>query len=101
MRKIIGFFSNSKAVGMDGVEAFLFADNTSDDDIFKEVYHASCEWVENWFTLVDECSDDEDDDKTIFPEEVEAWWEDYDPEKHDCLKAGGGSFTEDFERLAR
>ncbi len=43
---------------------------------------------------------DEDDwDDSYMVQEFNYGLEVYDPEKHDCYRVGGGSFTEDFERL--
>lgn len=103
MKKVIGFLSNSKAVGMDAAEAFTFSDDDTDEYISKVIWYAAVEHADNYFNLIEgdpsESGFDEDDDYNnyILLEEVEAHWELYNGENHDNQRSGGGSFEEDFE----
>lgn len=40
---------------------------------------------------------DEWDDRSFCDEDLEYTWEEYNPEKHDMHRSGGGSFLEEFE----
>lgn len=51
---------------------------------------AECYALEHWEPDLEE---DEEDEGPDF------WVEEYDPEVHDMLRAGGGSFQEDFGRM--
>jgi len=44
-------------------------------------------------------SEEEQEESGIETEGPDVMLEEYDPEKHDMLKAGGGSFADEFERL--
>lgn len=92
MRKII-LRGSAKTVGTDFVEAILVP---SDDKITEYCYEASVENAQMYgWNLVDDYSTDEYESE-VTADDLEYWWEDYYPEEHDGLRAGGGSFEEDF-----
>lgn len=96
MRKII-LQGAAKTVGTDFAEAVAFHDDVTEDQLDKAAWEASIENAEmyGWsYTGSDELVDDEDD--YISDSELDYYWEDYDPEKHDGLRIGGGSFEGDF-----
>lgn len=105
MKKVIGFLSNSKSVGMDAAEAFLFDDNATELEINDTIHHYAVEHVESFYSVVGyEVSDEEyyeSCNEYIREEEVDSYWEIYNGEEHDSKRAGGGSFEEDFEYLMR
>lgn len=105
MKKVIGFLSNSKSVGMDAAEAFLFDDNATELEINHTIHLHAVEHAGSFYSVVgDEVSDEEYDEnynEYIREEEVDSYWETYNGEEHDGKRAGGGSFEEDFEYLMR
>lgn len=102
MRKIIVHCDNSKALGCDSHEALLVEDTATDEEIDEIAFDMACEHASSYWSIVDDSDDINEDYETyddyIFVEQIDASWEDYDAEKHDMLKAGGGSFADDFEQ---
>lgn len=97
MKKVIGFLSNSKAMGMDAVEAFSFPDDWSDERIGEEVWYAAVNNAESFFEVVEDYDEDNEDEQGyISLAEIESNWEYYDAKTHDGLREGGGSFEQDF-----
>lgn len=100
MRKIIVHCDNSKALGCDSHEALLVEDTATEDEIDEIAFEMACEQASSYWSIVDDSDDiNEDDDDYIFVEQIDASWEYYAAEKHDMLKAGGGSFEDDFARM--
>lgn len=97
MRKII-IRGSGKTVGTDFAEALLVPDNTSDEEITQYAFDTSVENAQMYgWDLVDDYSTDEDTyENEVTSDELEYYWEDYDPEEHDSHRAGGGSFEYDF-----
>jgi len=94
MRKII-LRGSAKTVGTDFAEALLVSNDTSDDKITEYCYEASVENAQMYgWDLVDDYSNEYDNEVTS--DDLEYWWEEYDSEEHEGLRAGGGSFEEDF-----
>lgn len=86
MRKIIAFYSGPFA-GTDSCAAFVVDNRLTDDQIVR--------WLEPW--AWDEHDQWADEDSDEFEEEGPDYhFEDYNPEKHDMLRVGGGSFEDDF-----
>lgn len=106
MRKII-LRGYAKTVGTDFAEAALFDAGTSDSVLDEAAWQASIDNAQMYgyeYTGDDCILDDEDEDvwdKWITDSELGYYWEEYNGEDHDGLRMGGGSFEEDFERLAR
>jgi hypothetical protein len=101
MRKIIVHCDNSKSAGCDCYEALLVDDATSDDEIDEIAFELACEQASHYWDVVDpsEVDEDRDEDEVIYTDQIEATREEYDPEKHDMLRCGGGSFEDDFARM--
>lgn len=97
MRKII-FRGSSKTVGTDFAEAQLVPDDTTDEQLSQYAYDISVENAQMYgWDLVDDYSTDENQyDNEVTSDDLEYWWEEYDPEEHEGLRAGGGSFEDDF-----
>lgn len=97
MRKII-LQGSGKYVGMDFAEALLVPDDTTIELLNEYAWEASVATAEIYgYYLVHDYSEDEDASECeVTVDDLSAWWEDYDPEKHDMLRAGGGSFEGDF-----
>ena len=102
MRKLIVHADTSKSIGCDAYIALGVDDDASEDEINSMANEIAMEHIGGYFDIVDpndvEDSDeyDEYDDSVCMLDEVESCWEDYDAEKHDMLRSGGGSFEEDF-----
>lgn len=66
--------------------------------IYDNLEEAQADAIEYAWDQWEGASDDGDDFEDEGPEAIV---QEYDPEIHDCLKAGGGSFVEEFERMER
>lgn len=102
MRKLI-VFSSVGMCGMDGVDALLVPDDWTEEQIGDEVWQMALKNAEmfGYYPEEDrpEDMDDDDDEAEYYVSSIDGYYEEYDPEKHDIHRSGGGSFEEDFERL--
>jgi hypothetical protein len=95
MRKLIAHLVTGY-VGSDARVAVTFDDDTPESVISDELYDMAVQHAESYGIYpypVEELDEEDEDDYT---DSIEAYYEEYDPEKHDCLRAGGGSFESDF-----
>lgn len=103
MRKII-FRGYAKTVGTDFAEAQLYSNDTPDSVIDDDCWQAAIDNAQmyGWdFVDYDFEPEDEDDwDHYCTADDIGSYWEEYDPEKHDGERCGGGSFEEDFAKQA-
>ena len=88
MRKIIAFYEGYVS-GTDACHAFVFPDDYTDNQISDDLYNWACYIHDSW---------NFEDEDSFYDEGPQYYFEDYDPVKHDCQRAGGGSFEKDFER---
>lgn len=97
MRKII-LQGSGKYVGMDFAEALLVPDDTTIEQLDEYAWEAAVASADMYgYYLVEDYSEDEDaSEYEVTGDDLCGSWEDYDPEKHDMLRAGGGSFEDDF-----
>ena len=106
MRKVI-FRGSAKTVGTDYAEAHLYRPDVEDEVLNADAWQATVDNAEmyGWSLTAEECPDDDEDgdwyDNYCHGDELDGWWEDYNPEVHDELRCGGGSFEEDFAWQAR
>jgi len=87
MRKIV-LMGSAKTMGTDFAQLEEFPDDVTDDQLDKAAWEASIENAEmyGWsYTGSDELLGDEEYDDFISDSELNYYWEDYDPEKHDRL----------------
>ena len=82
MRKIIFFQDNSKSVGCDGCVLEEWPDDATNAQLSEYAFELAVEHVGSWFGVVEGMTDEEDE---IDLEDIDGWWEPYDPEKHDML----------------
>lgn len=95
MRKII-FRGSGKTVGTDFAEAQLVPDNITDEQLSQYAYDISVENAQMYgWDLVDDYSENEYEHE-VTSDDLEYYWEEYDPEEHDGLRIGGGSFEDTF-----
>ena len=93
MRKIIGFY-NGPFCGTDSCTPLLVSDEATEDQISDMLLDWAYDEHENWVEY-------DDEGNCLEYAGPDFHWEEYDPEKHDGLRVGGGSFEEDFEREAK
>ncbi|HEY9704499.1 MAG TPA: hypothetical protein V6C58_18785 [Allocoleopsis sp.] len=97
MRKLIVFMSTGYA-GMDEAAALLVDDDISEAEIDDIMYQMAVEHAESYGIYpYDEYCDTEDMSEEDLSDSIDAYYEEYDPEKHDQYRPGGGSFEEDFK----
>lgn len=69
--------------------------------IFDDVESKDCQEAANdyaWNNWEDD-EEDYDEDGEYVGEDPDYYVEEYDPEKHDMHRSGGGSFADEFERM--
>jgi hypothetical protein len=86
MKKVMLFYDNSKSTGCDGNDLIEVPDDVTEVELDSMAWDGACDWVSSWFDIVE---DDEPGDDEIATEDVDGWWEWYDPDKHNMLIAGG------------
>ncbi len=96
MRKIIAHLYTGYS-GSDTRVAVAFEDDTPEDEISEELYWMAVDHAEGFGYYPYPDCDIEEDDSTEYTNGIEASWEEYDPEKHDKYRPGGGSFEQDFQ----
>lgn len=100
MRKII-FTGYAKTVGTDFAVAQLYTADTPNSALDEDSFQFSLDNAQmyGWEYSGDDCIlDDEEYDNYVTDSELGYQWEEYDAEKHDMLRIGGGSFEDDFAR---
>ena len=95
MRKII-FRGMAKTVGTEYAQAELLEDTVDDDMLDALAFDISVENAEMYGYTYVEGYDDEDFDDYCTGADLDYYWEEYDPEKHDGLSLCG-SFEEEFK----
>ncbi len=97
MRKII-FFASTGSCGSDGNDAQAYDDDVTDEQINSDAHAFALENAEMYGIYPredyenNEDYSDEELDGDEYSSNIEGWWEDYDPEKHDGLVPGGGEW---------
>lgn len=92
--------------GMDGHDILSMPDDATMEEVQDEAQLMALEPAESYgyYPPSDEYPEEEDDDDDSawnsdqISDNIEGWAEPYDPDKHDMLRAGGGSFMEDIAR---
>jgi hypothetical protein len=84
--------------GMDAHEALLMPDDHTEDELSQVVWDMAVDHASSYGVEVGDSDsfDPDDNDNEYSGENVAGFAELYDPEKHDGLRCGGGSFEEDF-----
>lgn len=107
MPRLIVFSLDAGFCGMDGHEFAVFDDDVTDEELADEAWQRALNHAGMYgIYLQSEYEDDpditeEELDSDTYSENIDGYWEDFDPEKHDGLVCGGGSATELFERLLK
>jgi len=99
MRNLIVFL-NTGYCGEDAVDALAVVNDATDDEINAEVYQMAVDNAETYGRYITQDDEElEDEDERYEEYMLESTWEDYNPEVHDDLRSGGGSFSEDFAQM--
>lgn len=91
-------------VGMDGYDLLSMPDDATEYEVQDAAHLMALEHAESYgyYPSGDEYpeEDDSDDDwnSDRISDNIEGYAEPYDPEKHDSLRAGGGSFMDDIAK---
>ena len=86
--------------GMDGHDILSMPDDATMEEVQDEAHLMALEHAESYgyYPPSDEYSEEDDDDSDKISDNIEGWAEPYDPDKHDMLRASGGSFMKDIDR---
>lgn len=103
MRKII-ITGSAATVGTDFARAYLVQDDAPETELEELALEAALNNAESFgqYLYPDEYTEDDEDLECYYDaSDFEGTWSDYDPEIHDELRVGGGSFEEDFEWMMK
>lgn len=98
MDKRLVFFKASCGVGMEDTSVHNCVGMT-DEELSTKAWELAVDCANSFGQYVDNDYDfdDEEDTGYCFTEnDLNYYWEEYVPEKHDMKRAGGGSFLEEF-----
>lgn len=103
MRKIV-FTSHTGYCGMDGHDFDVYPDDVSDEELDTIAYEYALQNAESFGIYPVEWNDEDEDedaggarfDSDKYSENIDGWWEDYDPEKHDGLSTTSFNVSEYF-----
>jgi hypothetical protein len=87
MRKVV-LMGSAKTVCTDFAELVEFPDDVTEEQLDEAAWEASIENAERYgwsYTGSDELLDEDEYDDFITDSELNYYWQDYDPEKHDGL----------------
>jgi hypothetical protein len=99
MRKIvIGLYAG--CVGTESWEFWLVPEHISDSELNEAVWHRAIEYAEGYGMYYlpyyeDELSEEELDSDS-YTNDIEGWWHNYDPIKHDRYTIGGAPNWETY-----
>lgn len=91
MRRI-AFMGSAGMVGTDYCEVEEVPDETTDKELSQAAWDMAIDWADSFGVYE---SEDEEDEKSVYWDNVEGYWEEYNYEKHGGLKAGGGKWFDD------
>lgn len=96
MRKIaIGM--DAGCAGTDAWEFYLVPASVTDDQLSDFAWQCGKNHAEMYGIYPrDEYEDIEDNDEDSYSDNIEGWWEEYDPEKHDGHTMGGTPEWQDY-----
>lgn len=101
MRRVI-FGAHTGYAGMDGWDCAVYPDGTPDDEISEDAWQFGLNNAEMYgiYHSPEMCDveDESDMDSDQYSDNIDGWFEDYDPEKHDG-HAHSGSWEAEFLRL--
>lgn len=88
VRRVV-FLAHAGICGTDTAEGFIYNDGVTDEELDHDAYdfginHAASYGIYPYSEMPEDYDPDEacaEDDE--YSENIEGWWEEYDPEKHD------------------
>lgn len=96
------FFDVSCGIGMGDTCVLEFEDDVTDEELTNTAYDLAVECANTYGSFWNEEDREEFEEDDIWggrdftDSDLDYKWALYDPEKHDRLRAGGGSFMDDF-----
>ena len=93
MRKII-FCAHAGQAGTDAHEAFAYPDDVTEETLNEEAWQFGIDNAEMYgiYNANEYTEEEIAEDEESYSDNIEGWWEEYDPKKHDGFKAGGGEW---------
>lgn len=96
MRKIV-IQMNAGYAGTDSAEFVLVPNDMTDEELSDYAYQCGLAHAEMYGVYPEADRPDDFDEEEAdswssysYSDNIEGWWEEYDPEKHDGLRVGGG-----------
>lgn len=87
MKKIV-FFYDAGMAGTNTAELVEFPDDVTDEELDSYAWEGALSWAEH-FGVYPESSrpfgDEEENEDDIYSDDIDGYWELYDPAKHDGL----------------
>lgn len=93
MRRVV-FRAHAGMCGTDTAEFMVFSDDTTDDELSDQAWefgldHAASYGVYPMGEMPEDYDEDEADWRSDeYSDNIEGWWEPYNPEEHDGLRVG-------------
>ena len=87
--------------GMDAHDILSMEDDATQDEIDQECWYMAVAHAENYgiYPAEDYSDGEEEMDEESLSDNIEGYsLGEYDPEKHDMYRSGGGSFQDDIDR---
>jgi hypothetical protein len=101
MKRYVVFLEVGYA-GMDTCEALSMPDDHTEEELSQAAWDMAVDHASSYGVKVGDSYDPDDEEEDYYSgENVEGYAELYDPEKHDMLRPGGGSFLKDFEEMEK
>jgi hypothetical protein len=88
-------------VGMTTHEALPMPEDHTEDELAQMVWDMAVDHASSYGIYPGDSFDPEDEEECYYGENIGGYAELYDPEKHDMLRPGGGSFLDDFECMEK
>ncbi len=107
MPRLIVFSLDTGYCGTGSHEFEVFPDDVTEAELDDEAWeralnHAESYGIYTYEEMPEDYNEEEADwNSDAYSGNIEGYWEDFDPEKHDGLVPGGGSATDLFERLLK
>jgi hypothetical protein len=107
MPRLIVFCLCAGFVGTDSYEFAVFPDDVTEDELNAEAWQRAVNHAEMYGVYsgseygADPDITDEELDSDDYSDDIDGYWEEFDPAKHDGHVVGNGTATELFERLLK
>lgn len=107
MPRLIVFCLDAGFAGTDSCEFEVFDDDVTDEELRDEAWSRALEHAAMYgvYPRSDYESDpdisDEELDSDDYSDNIDGYWEEFDPKVHDGRVSGGGTATELFEHLLK